>query len=156
MTTDTGTTRETGRSADETALRALLEERVAATEARDARRFLAPCAPDIVQFDLAPPLQSKGAEALDRGAVEAWYATWDGTIEITLTEVEIAVGDDVAFSHSINRMHGTKSDGSQVELWSRGTVGFRRTGGTWRITHTHDSVPFLMDGSGLAALDLTP
>ena len=116
MTTDTGTTRETGRSADESVLPALLEERVAATEARDARRFLAPCAPDIVQFDLAPPLQSKGAEALDRGAVEAWYATWDGTIEITLTEVEIAVGDDVAFSHSINRMHGTKSDGSQVEL----------------------------------------
>ncbi|MFH8571105.1 YybH family protein [Streptomyces sp. NPDC017993] len=156
MTTDTETTEDTGRTADEAALRALLEDRVAATAARDARRFLAPCAPDVVQFDLAPPLQLKGAEALDREAVETWYATWDGTIEITLTEVGITVGDDVAFSHSLNRMHGTKSDGSQVELWSRATVGFRKTGGSWRITHTHDSVPFLMDGSGLAALDLTP
>ncbi|WP_407554078.1 nuclear transport factor 2 family protein [Streptomyces sp. Pv4-95] len=156
MTTDTGTTRETGRTADETALKALLEERVAATKARDARRFLEPCAPDIVRFDLAPPLQSKGAETRDREALEAWYATWDGAIEITLTEVEFTVGDEVAFSHGINRMRGTKSDGSQVELWSRGTVGFRKTDGTWSITHTHDSVPFLMDGSGLAALDLTP
>ena len=160
MTTDatTGTAAGAGRAAgtDEEQIRALLEDRAAATAARDARRFLAHCAPEIVQFDLAPPLQLKGPEALDEKAVEAWYATWDGAIEVSLTQVEITVGDDVAFSHSINRMHGTKADGFEVNLWSRATVGLRKTGGTWRITHTHHSVPFLMDGSGRAALDLAP
>ncbi|MFF7227793.1 ketosteroid isomerase-like protein [Streptomyces sp. 2333.5] len=144
------------RKADEARIREVLEDRAAATTARDARRFLSHCAPDIVEFSLAPPLQYKGPQARDQRAVEAWYATWRGPIEVTLTQLEITVGDDVAFSHSINRMRGTKTDGFEVELWSRATVGLRRIDGTWKITHAHDSVPFLMDGSGLAALDLKP
>ncbi|MFI2188294.1 YybH family protein [Streptomyces sioyaensis] len=150
MTTDIA------RKADEARIREVLEDRAAATTARDARRFLSHCAPDIVEFSLAPPLQYKGPQARDQRAVEAWYATWRGPIEVTLTQLEITVGDDVAFSHSINRMRGTKTDGFEVELWSRATVGLRRIDGTWKITHAHDSVPFLMDGSGLAALDLKP
>lgn len=143
-------------TADEVQIRELLEDRAAATTARDARRFLAACAPDLVDFSLAPPLQFTGPQALDQQAVEAWYATWEGPIEVSLTQAEITVGDDVAFSHSINRMHGTKKDGFEVELWSRATVGLRKIDGTWKITHTHSSVPFLMDGSGCAALDLKP
>ncbi|WP_432144909.1 YybH family protein [Streptomyces sp. bgisy084] len=144
------------RTTDEAQIRELLADRAAATKERDARRFLASSAPDLVDFSLAPPLQYKGPAARDQRAVEAWYATWDGPIEVTVTQLEITVGDDVAFGHSINRMHGTKTDGFEVELWSRATVGLRKIDGTWKITHTHDSVPFLMDGSGLAALDLKP
>ncbi|MFJ9468942.1 YybH family protein [Streptomyces caniferus] len=150
MTTDIA------RTTDETLIRELLEDRAAATTARDARRFLASCAPDLVDFSLAPPLQFRGPEALDRQGVEAWYATWEGPIEVSLTQVEVTVGDEVAFCHSINRMRGTKTDGFEVELWSRATVGLRKIDGAWKITHTHSSVPFLMDGSGLAALDLAP
>ncbi|MGW2391821.1 YybH family protein [Streptomyces lydicamycinicus] len=144
------------RTTDEAQIRELLADRAAATKERDARRFLASSAPDLVDFSLAPPLQYKGPEARDQRAIEAWYATWDGPIEVTVTQLEITVGDDVAFGHSINRMHGTKTDGFEVELWSRATVGLRKIDGTWKITHTHHSVPFLMDGSGLAALDLKP
>ncbi|WP_405836943.1 nuclear transport factor 2 family protein [Streptomyces platensis] len=144
------------RTTDEAQIRELLADRAAATKERDARRFLATSAPDLVDFGLAPPLQYKGPEARDQRAVEAWYATWAGPIEVTVTQLELTVGDDVAFGHSINRMRGTKTDGFEVELWSRATVGLRKIDGTWKITHTHDSVPFLMDGSGLAALDLKP
>ncbi|MEU8685807.1 nuclear transport factor 2 family protein [Streptomyces sp. NPDC048611] len=150
MTTDTA------RRTDEALIQELLADRAAATRERDARRFLAACAPDLVDFSLAPPLQYRGPEALDQQALEAWYATWEGPVEVTQTQLELTVGEDVAFGHSINRMRGTKTGGSEVELWSRATVGLRKTDGTWKITHTHDSVPFLMDGSGLAALDLEP
>ncbi|MGH3952300.1 MAG: hypothetical protein ACRDSE_24830 [Pseudonocardiaceae bacterium] len=34
------------------------------------------------------------------------------------------------------------------------TLGFRRDGETWLITHEHASTPFYMDGSFLAATDL--
>ncbi|MFF4953929.1 YybH family protein [Streptomyces chattanoogensis] len=150
----------TGRTADEARIRELLADRAAATAERDARRFLAYCAPEIVTFGLAPPLRCTGPEALDQEAVEACYATWQGPVEVTPTRVEVAVGDGVAFAHGINRMHGTKKDGTpegrEVELWFRATVGLRKTGGVRRITHVHESVPFLMDGSGLAALGLKP
>jgi ketosteroid isomerase-like protein len=53
-------------------------------------------------------------------------------------------------------MSGTKTDGVQVDLWFRFTVGLRRTPAGWQITHEHESTPFYMDGSGRAATDLMP
>ena len=53
-------------------------------------------------------------------------------------------------------MMGTKKDGEKVDLWMRCTAGLRRLGGAWKITHQHTSVPFLMDGSFKAAVDLKP
>jgi ketosteroid isomerase-like protein len=38
----------------------------------------------------------------------------------------------------------------------RATIGCRKVGNTWLITHEHASVPFYMDGSDRAALDLKP
>jgi PhnB protein len=64
------------------------------------------------------------------------------------------VGDDVAFCHSLNRISGTKTEKS--DIWFRHTLGFRKIGGEWKITHEHESVPFYMDGSYKAAVDLKP
>jgi ketosteroid isomerase-like protein len=44
----------------------------------------------------------------------------------------------------------------KFSLWYRLTVGLRKREGQWRIAHTHASVPFYMDESGRAALDLAP
>jgi len=53
-------------------------------------------------------------------------------------------------------MTGTKKDGEQVSLWFRATACLRREDGGWKITHVHNSVPFAMDGSDRALLDLKP
>ena len=53
-------------------------------------------------------------------------------------------------------MTGTKTDGEQVDLWFRATACFRREDGAWKITHVHNSVPFAMNGSDRALLDLRP
>jgi PhnB protein len=53
-------------------------------------------------------------------------------------------------------MTGSKTDGEVVDLWVRCTVCFRRRGSAWEITHQHTSVPFYMDGSYKAAVDLRP
>ena len=42
------------------------------------------------------------------------------------------------------------------DVWFRSTLGFRKIGGEWKIAHEHELVPFLMDGSDKAALDLKP
>jgi ketosteroid isomerase-like protein len=38
----------------------------------------------------------------------------------------------------------------------RATVCYRRIDGKWMVTHEHLSVPFYMDGSFRAAVDLKP
>jgi SnoaL-like domain len=38
----------------------------------------------------------------------------------------------------------------------RQTLSFRKIDGEWKIAHEHASVPFYMDGSFRAAIDLKP
>jgi ketosteroid isomerase-like protein len=135
---------------------AVLKDRAAAITGKDARRALANCAPDIVAFDLAPPLQMAGPEALDPAGLEWWFQTWDGPIGYDLGELTIAVDGAVAFSYGLTHLHGTKTDGGDVDLWFRSTIGLSAVSGSWQIVHEHSSTPFYMDGSGRAALDLRP
>jgi ketosteroid isomerase-like protein len=66
------------------------------------------------------------------------------------------VGGDLGFGHGFVRISGTKTGGERVAVWARSTVCLRRIGGAWRIVHEHTSVPFYMDGSLKAAVDLHP
>jgi ketosteroid isomerase-like protein len=135
---------------------ALLTDVAAAITAKDARRAVAHHAPDVVSFGLAPPLRGAGDEVRDPDGIESWFRTWDGPIGYDIAERVIEVGGDVAFGHGLTHLTGTKTDGEQVDLWFRSTVGLRRTAAGWQITHEHDSTPFYMDGSDRAALDLKP
>ncbi len=51
---------------------------------------------------------------------------------------------------------GARTSGQEAHVWVRVTVGFRKVDGTWKVTHEHASVPFHMDGSFKAAVDLGP
>jgi len=137
-------------------IQAVLNDVAAAITAKDARRAVAHHAPDVVSFSLAPPLLAAGDEVRDPDGIESWFQTWDGPIGYDIGERVIEVGGDVAFGHGLTHMTGTKTDGEQVDLWFRSTVGLRRTTDGWLITHEHDSTPFYMDGSNRAALDLKP
>ncbi len=68
----------------------------------------------------------------------------------------ITVGDDVAFSHSLNRIYGKRTNGEQTDVWVRVTAYRRKINGKWLIMHERVSVPFYMDGSYKAAVDLKP
>ena len=76
-------------------------------------------------------------------------------IEYDRHYLELMVGDDVAFSRSLNRFGGSKSDGTLTVSWLCETLGFRRNDGRWQLVHQHVSVPFDMD-SGKALLQLEP
>ena len=65
------------------------------------------------------------------------------------------MGDDVAFSHSLNHVSATTKDGQRLDMYWRATVCFRKLDGSWTVTHTHSSVPFDME-TGQASLDLEP
>ena len=137
-------------------IRALLNDRAAAITARDAHRAVADYAPQAVSFSLAPPLRNAGDEVRDPAGIAGWFRTWAGPIGYDIGDPVIEAGDDVAFCHGLTHMTGTKTEGEQVDLWFRSTIGLRRTAAGWQITHEHDSTPFYMDGSGRAATDLRP
>ena len=143
-------------SEDEKAIRALIEERVEALKAKDAARAVAMLAPDLVAFELAPPLRVPAEASTDAAALEAWLDGFEGPVETEMRDLVVHVSGDVAFSHSLNRLGAVRSGGRGVDFWMRSTLGFRKRDGRWTIVHGHTSVPFRMDGSFSAAMDLAP
>lgn len=141
---------------EEQQIRALLDARLAALRARNASQFVAALDTAMVKFDLAPPLQEQGPTVLDPSGLQWWLDTWDGQLIVELAQVRITVGGEVAFCHCLEHIQGTRTDGQNQDMWTRSTLGLRKIDGDWKITHEHNSVPFYMDGSACAALDLQP
>jgi len=145
----------TERTGDEAQILAVLHRQAAAIHAGDAEAALAEVAPDVVKYDLQPPLCFVGPAARDREALEAWFATWDGPIEIELRDFAVTVAGDHAYCHGFQRIGG-RQGGQEGGVWTRATFALRRDGNDWKIVHEHVSVPFYMDGSYRAAVDLEP
>jgi ketosteroid isomerase-like protein len=140
---------------DERLIRQLIDEWAKALRSKDIDAVMAAYTPDFVAFDLAPPLQVCGTEAHRKG-FEAWFPTFDGPIGHEAHQLSITVGENVAFSHCLNRITGKRTNGEHTDVWVRATVGFRKISGRWFAAHEHVSVPFYMDGSDKAAIDLKP
>ena len=135
-------------------IRAVLDAWAVAVRAKDAEGVTRHHAREFVHFSLAPPLEY--TKKTVGKALQAWFATWDGPLAYELRDMVITAGEDTAFCHGLTRLGGTKTDGQKSELWFRQTLGLRKIGDAWKITHQHDSVPFYMDESRKAAVDLRP
>ena len=133
----------------------VIERWAKAVRAKDVEGVMACFAPDILTFDLAPPLQHAGREVI-RKALEDWFPTWDGPIGLEIRDLHVTADGHVAYCTSLQRMSGTKTGGETPNLWCRSTMCLQKIDGTWRIAHEHTSTPFYMDGSNKAALDLKP
>ena len=110
-------------------------------------------AEDAVDFFLAPPLQATGPLKQN---LEEWFASFDGAIGYEIRSLQTATSGDLAYSHSFNRVTGRKLEGPYDDVWFRQTICFRKIDHRWLITHVHESVPFYMDGTFKAAVDLQP
>ena len=99
-------TPENSRAANEARIRERLEDWAKAGRAKDIERVISHYAPDILLFDLAPPLQYRGADSCRKNWAE-WFPTFQGEVGYEIRELSITSSDDVAFCHSLNRIHGT-------------------------------------------------
>ncbi|MDE1990898.1 MAG: nuclear transport factor 2 family protein [Rhizobiaceae bacterium] len=142
-----------GNPAERTAIDAVLTAWATALGEKNVAGVMAQLTDDVVSFTLAAPLQYTGK---DPDGTQSWFDTWQGPIGGEVRDVKLTVGEDVAFWSGLTHMTGTKTDGFNVDLWFRQTLGLRKEGGVWKIAHEHTSVPFAMDGSGLAELGLKP
>jgi PhnB protein len=150
----------TERQSAEMEIRRILDAQADALWRKDVAGLLADYTPDVVSFDLAPPLQHVGPSPMEAAL---WLETWDGPILQSISQFQATVADaeGIAYCHGLVHLVGTKVgvdglEGDQVDLWFRSTWCLRRVDGAWKIAHEHASTPFYMDGSEQAALDLTP
>jgi PhnB protein len=141
-------------SHDEARVREVLDDLLSALSEKQAERVMAHYAENPVLFTLAPPLIARGDDGGE--GLRAWFATWRGRLRFEVRDLEITTSGDAAFSSSLVRMSGTQTDGQEVHLWFRRTLGLREIGAEWKIVHEHESVPFYMDGTLKAAVDLQP
>jgi ketosteroid isomerase-like protein len=89
--------------------------------AKDLSGVLSVYAPDIVSFDLVPPMQYVGVAAYRRPWDET-FASFEGQIGYAVSDLHITAADEVAFSHSLNRMRGTATSGEATGMWVRWTA----------------------------------
>ncbi|RWH71106.1 MAG: DUF4440 domain-containing protein [Mesorhizobium sp.] len=138
----------------ETQIRALLDSRSAAMGDKDIDWVMSLYSPDIVYFDLVPPLQYAGSSAL-RERFSDWFGRWTGPIGQELGDLKVIAGDNVAAAWMLIRTSGTLKTGQDVDYWVRVSNGFQRSGDSWFITHEHVSLPVNMQ-TRTAVMDLAP
>lgn len=76
-------------------------------------------------------------------------------IDYEVRDLRITAGEDVAFSHSLNRIRGAMTNGQKTDLSLRSTACYRKIDGRWLIVHLQASVPVDL-ATGKAVLDLRP
>lgn len=141
-------------NADESEVRAVIDALTDAVRARDVDAMLALCAPDVVVFDMLPPLTHEGTDAV-RGAWAAPLESLEGPAEYEVQRLDVTVGGDVAFGHALACFGGTTKKGGRSQSRLRSTLGFRQIDGPWKLVHQHISAPIDMK-TGQALLDLKP
>jgi ketosteroid isomerase-like protein len=145
--------REAPTRADDAAIRGIVEAVAAAHLARDADAIARHYAPGARIADLAPPLTRRG---FDPAGMQAWLDGWGAPVEVSVRDLVVEVAGDMAVAHGLQHTRTRTRSGEEAAWWSRTTRVLNRTQAGWRITHEHDSVPFHMDGSFRAAVDLEP
>ena len=145
---------EEDKTKNESAIRELISGFVKAIRAKDIDEVMSVFAPEVVSFDLGPPLEHGGGETF----MKLWqelFESYQSPTDYEVRDLSITVGDDVAFSHSLNRIGGTMKNGQKTDRWLRWTACYRKANGKWLIVHEHVSVPADL-GNGKAILDLKP
>jgi len=139
---------------DEADIRQRMDTLVQAIRAMNLEGAKPIYAPDIVSFDIVPPLQHVGAEAKWKNWVDV-FSVYQRPLGYEIHDLTLTVGDDVAFGHSLNRISGTLKNGNRTDYWVRWTGCFRKIDGNWLIVHDQVSVPLDVE-SGKALLNLKP
>lgn len=141
------------REAEEAGIRRQVDRIVEALRAKDLEGLERIYAPDVVSFDVEPPLRHVGIAAKSKNWANVF--AFFREVDYEVRDLSVTAGDDVAFGHGFGRLSGTTRDGVATNgMWVRATFGFRKVDGRWLIAHDQVSVPFdVSTGRGVADLE---
>ncbi len=128
-------------SNDTTEIRALIVRWAEAIRAQNIAGVLADHSPDMLMFDVPPPLQLSSVESYKR-SWEPFFASFEGgAVMFNVRDISVHAGGDVAFATALVYCRTADGDGGPSEPNVRLTVGLRKLGGRWTVVHEHHSVP---------------
>src|SRR5687768_11833259 len=126
---------------DEMQIRALIEGWAEAVHEGRLDAVLADHADDIVMFDVPPP--DDGVRGIDAYR-ETWPPFFDwqrqGAV-FDLVSLDVTAGEDVAFAHALLRCGRPDELAADPGNRLRLTIGLRKLGDRWVVTHEHHSFP---------------
>src|SRR5438309_2963706 len=115
----------TRHAVDQAGIRQQIDKLAEAIRATDLEGVKSIYAPDIVSFDVEPPLRVVGAEAKWKNWEEA-FTVFQRPLDYEIRDLTITLDGDVAFAHSLNRLSGTLKNGNRGGFWVRVTCCFRK------------------------------
>lgn len=135
-------------------IRARIDALIAGIGAKDLDAVRAVYSPDVVSFDVEPPLAHLGWEGKSKNWAKVF--TVFAQVSYEVRDLVVETGGDIAFAYGFGRLSGTLAGGVTTPgMWVRGTFCFRRIDGEWLIVHDQASVPFDV-ATGKGAADLEP
>ena len=110
-----------------TDVHAVLDEFATAHARHDADGLFALYSDNVVSYSLAPPLQ-QGPDtpygSLD--GIRAWFAGFDGPVQITYHDPVVHQDGNLAFAHTLTQMMSTRAGQDEsFSIWYRSTFGVR-------------------------------
>ena len=106
---------------------------------------------DIVLYDFIPPLEYSGDKAV-RGDLDNFFNNAKN-VKGEFVELQVVTDGKLGVARSIQHFTWTSKDGKPMEATLRVTDVMHKTGGKWKIFHTHVSVPVNPD-TGKAEMNL--
>ncbi|MDA0835450.1 MAG: nuclear transport factor 2 family protein [Planctomycetota bacterium] len=128
-------------SVDEIAIHKLLTEWTDATREGRQEDILSNHAPELLVFDVLPPLKYDSAESY-RASWDDWQPDTQGEMTFHLEDLEITAGDTVGYAHGVLHCGGSLPDGKTFSDTVRATFCLRKVNGKWTVFHQHISKPY--------------
>jgi uncharacterized protein (TIGR02246 family) len=135
-------------------VRQVVLERIDAVRAKDPEPLATRPSPDVVAYNVLPPLAFTGSDA-QTATTQAWFDGYETDIGYEVRDLQVVAEGDIGVCWFLYHVSGTLVTGGVVDMWVRATLGLRRIDGRWRIVHDHESVPF-DPATGRALIDLDP
>jgi len=141
-------------ASSETEIRQWMADFKQAFEAKDTKAVMALYTPDVLAYDIVPPLQYVGSDAYGKD-YDTYFSQYKGPLTLEYHDCHISTSGDLAVVTCLERNTGTLTNGTPVAIWLRDTTALRRVNGRWLDFHDHVSVPTDFD-TGKSRTDLAP
>lgn len=126
-------------------VRAVLESWAKATRENRKDDILKNHVPDLVIFDVLPPMKYDSTAAY-RKSWGDWQPDTQGEGQFNLDNLVVEASTDLATAHCFIRCGATLPDGRSFQDLVRATFCLRKAAGSWKIFHQHISKPLQQKG----------
>ncbi|MBE9178021.1 nuclear transport factor 2 family protein [Oculatella sp. LEGE 06141] len=121
-------------------IRQLIRAQQRAICTKDVDQIMSRYANEVILFDVKPPFQTRGKDAVRQVWKDA-LPHFPDAFEMETRDLTITVNENLATAHWLFRFKG-EQDHPAMQMWMRATAVCQKNQDDWQILHEHISVPF--------------